>query len=162
MSDYDIHVKMCEVRTGSGPQVLRTILGSCVGIGLLWRGRDLCGLAHCLLPEPPAATTATSTTSSPAKYVTDALPSLLQLMGVKPSHHGELEAVVAGGACMVHHAKPAPYGLIGEQNVQMAKRLLAEAGIRVVHTDTGGANGRQLYIDCDTQAYAVRIFEPSH
>jgi chemotaxis protein CheD len=161
MSDHDIHVKMCELRTGSGPQVLRTILGSCVGIGLLWRGRDLCGLAHCLLPEPPA-TAAMPATSSPAKYVTAALPSLLQLMGAKSAHHGELEAVIAGGACMVHQAKPAPYGLIGEQNVQMAKRLLAEAGIRLIHTDTGGASGRQLCIDCGTQAYAVRLFEPTY
>ena len=157
MKPADLHVKMCEVRTGSGPQVLRTTLGSCVGIALLWRGRDLCGLAHCLLPEPPGDAAPTA-----AKYVTDAVPTLLRLIGIEPAQHGQLEAVVAGGACMVRHDRPAPYGLIGEQNTQMAQRLLAAAGIRVVHTDTGGSNGRQLSIDCRTQHYAVRTFERLH
>lgn len=157
MNDQDLHVKMCEVRTGSGRQVLRTTLGSCVGIGLLWRGRDLCGLAHCLLPESALRAPAPS-----AKYVTDALPSLLQLMGAARADHAEIEAVVAGGACMVQPVRVAPYGLIGEQNARMAQRLLAEAGIRVIHVDTGGTHGRQLSIDCHAQQFAVRTFERFH
>lgn len=157
MSENDVHVKMCEVRTGTAPQILRTTLGSCVGIALLWRERDLVALAHCLLPE-----SATRTLQPSAKYVTDAVPWLLQLMGATPEQYPQLEAVVAGGACMVHHEKPAPYGLIGEQNTGMATRLLAAAGIRVVHTDIGGTSGRQLNIDCGTQQYAVRTFERIH
>ncbi len=154
MSENDIHVKMCEVRIGSAPQILRTTLGSCVGIALLWRERDLCALAHCLLPESDIRALHPS-----AKYVTDAVPSLLQLIGAAPAQYRQLEAVLAGGAYMVQNARPAPYGLIGEQNTQMAQRLLAEAGIRVVHTDVGGTSGRQLNIDCGTQHYAVRTFE---
>jgi chemotaxis protein CheD len=157
MNERDLHVKMCEVRTGSGRQVLRTTLGSCVGIGLLWRGRNLCGLAHCLLPESAQRAPAPS-----AKYVTDALPSLLQLMGVARADHPQLEAVVAGGACMVQPVRAAPHGLIGEQNARMAERLLAEAGIRVIHSDTGGTSGRQLSIDCHSQEFAVRTFERFH
>jgi len=154
MNDRDVHVKMCEARVGSGDEILRTTLGSCVGIGLLWRERRRCALAHCLLPEPPAGTG-----SGTAKYVTDAVPALLRLIGAEPAHHDQLEAVLAGGACMVKHERPAPYGLIGEQNTQMARRLLVAAGIRVVHTDTGGTSGRQLSIDCRAQQYAVRTFE---
>lgn len=154
MNTRDFHVKMCEVRTGVAPQVLRTTLGSCVGIGLLWRERERCALAHCLLPESPVRTTTPT-----AKYVTDAVPALLQLIGAAPAQHGQLEAVLAGGACMVPLARPAPYGLIGEQNTRVARQLLAEAGIRIVHTDIGGINGRQLCIDCGTQQYAIRTFE---
>ncbi|HEU4670027.1 MAG TPA: chemotaxis protein CheD [Dyella sp.] len=154
MNERDVHVKMCEARAGHGDEILRTTLGSCVGIALLWRERRRSALAHCLLPEPPNGSAPTA-----AKYVTDALPTLLRLIGAEPAEHRQLEAVVAGGACMVRQDRPAPYGLIGEQNTQMAQRLLAEAGIRVVHTDTGGTSGRQLSIDCRTQHYAVRIFE---
>lgn len=157
MNPAEVHVKMCEVRTGSGHQVLRTTLGSCVGIGLLWRGRDLCGLAHCLLPASNARAPAPS-----AKFVTDALPSLLQLMGASRPDHRQLEAVLAGGACMVQPVRPAPYGLIGEQNVEMASRLLAEAGIRVIHADTGGSSGRQLVIECHAQQFSVRTFVRDH
>lgn len=155
MNRRDVHVKMCEARAGQPDEILRTTLGSCVGIGLLWPARHRTVLAHCLLPEPPRRDQSQPT----AKYVTDAVPALLRLIGAESALHAQLEAVVAGGACMVQHDRPAPYGLIGEQNAQMAQRLLAEAGIRVVHTDTGGTHGRQLSIDCRTQQYAVRTFE---
>ncbi|MBB5356931.1 chemotaxis protein CheD [Rhodanobacter sp. ANJX3] len=154
MIGEDVHVKMCEVRSGSAPQVLRSTLGSCVGIGLLWRERDLYALAHCLLPESAVRAEQLS-----AKYVTDAIPSLLRLIGAEPSHYHQLEAVIAGGAYMMHHLRPALYGMIGELNTRMAQRLLAEAGIRVVHTDIGGTSGRQLSIHCETRQYVVRTFE---
>ncbi len=153
----EIHVRMCEMETGSGDDLLRTTLGSCVGIGLLWRNRDLCGLAHCLLPEGLSLVQEKS-----AKYVTEAIPQLLSLMGVAPSQRHQLEAVVAGGACMVTNAKPAPYGLIGEQNTRMAQRLLEQAGICVVHTDVGGTRGRQLRIDCAQKTYLVNTIDRTH
>ena len=154
MNNKDIHVKMCEVRTGAASNVLRSTLGSCVGIGFIWRERQICALAHCLLPESSKRAEQPS-----AKYVTDAVPSLLQLIGALPSQYHQLEAIIAGGACMAFHNRTSPHALIGELNTQMAQRLLAQVGIRVVHTEIGGIHGRQLSIQCDTQQYAVRTFE---
>jgi chemotaxis protein CheD len=147
----DIQVRMCEVKVGSGKDVLRAILGSCVGIGLLWRRRGIYGMAHCLLPEPPH--------SSPelgAKYVTGAMPTLLSMMELERRQQEEVEAVIAGGACMVQHAVMPRHGMIGEQNARMAQRLLAETRIKVVHVDVGGESGRQLVIDCAQHQFAVR------
>ncbi|MBV8156995.1 MAG: chemotaxis protein CheD [Dyella sp.] len=148
----DIQVRMCEVRVGQGGDVLHAILGSCVGIGLLWRQRGVFGLAHCLLPEAPQPTEGVG-----AKYVTTALPTLFSLMQLERSQHGEVEAVIAGGACMVQHATPPKHGLIGAQNARMAQQLLARTGIRVVHVDVGGESGRQLFIDCAQHHYTVRV-----
>jgi len=147
----DIQVRMCEVRMGSGNDVLRAILGSCVGIGLMWRKRGLYAMAHCLLPEPPQAPAGEG-----AKYVTGALPALLSMMELDRAHHDEVEAVIAGGACMVQHVTPPRHGLIGEQNAHMAQKLLAETRIRVVHVDVGGESGRQLVIDCAQHQFAVK------
>jgi chemotaxis protein CheD len=154
MTALDVYVGMCEVRSGSGAKVLRSTLGSCVGIGILWRQRGLSALAHCLLPESAKAAGVPS-----AKYVTDAIPSLLDLIGAAPEHYPQLSAVVAGGALMMKQARSAMHGSIGELNTRMARKLLDEAGIRIVHTDIGGNAGRQLSIHCDTQDYAVRTFE---
>jgi chemotaxis protein CheD len=154
MTDLDIHVGMCEVRSGRGRQILRSTLGSCVGIGILWRERGLSALAHCLLPESATASDVPS-----AKYVTDAIPSLLGLLGAEPQHYPALTAVIAGGAFMMQQARLPAHGTIGEHNTRTAKRLLDDAGIRIVHTEIGGNAGRQLSIHCDTQHYAVRIFE---
>lgn len=147
----DIQVRMCEVKIGSGNDVLHAILGSCVGIGLLWRRRGLYGMAHCLLPEPPHAST-----TEGAKYVTGAMPALLSMMALAPRQQEEVEAVIAGGACMVQHATPPRHGLIGEQNARMAQRLLAQTRIKVVHVEVGGESGRQLVIDCAQHQFAVR------
>jgi chemotaxis protein CheD len=149
----DIQVRMCEIGIGRGRDVLRATLGSCVGIGLLWKVRGVYGLAHCLLPEArePGAGVG-------AKYVTMAVPSLLRLMGIEKSDVDQIEAVIAGGASMVQQQNPPRHGIIGDQNAQVAKRLLAEAGIRLVHEDLGGEQGRQLLIDCAQHCYAVRTF----
>jgi chemotaxis protein CheD len=159
----EIQVHMGQLALGSGADVLRATLGSCVGIGLLWRERALYGLAHCLLPDAPrrAGTSAASGASgasgtSAAKYVTDALPSLLALMQVPHAAHHALEAVLAGGANMVHYPCRPLHAPIGEQNAQTARRLLDALGVRVIHQDVGGECGRQIWIDCAQHAFTVK------
>lgn len=147
----DIQVRMCEVKIGSGDDVLRAILGSCVGIGLLWRRRGLYGMAHCLLPESPQ-----DAPGDGAKYVTGAVPTLLSMMELDRARQDEVEAVIAGGACMVQHAKAPRHGLIGEQNARMALQLLAQTRIKVVHVEVGGDSGRQLVIDCAQHQFVVK------
>jgi chemotaxis protein CheD len=147
----DIQVRMCEVRVGSGNDVLRAILGSCVGIGLLWRRRGIYGMAHCLLPEAPQ-----EPAGEGAKYVTGAVPTLLSMMQLDRARQDEVEAVIVGGACMVQHVKAPRHGLIGEQNARMAQQLIAQTRIKLVHLDVGGENGRQLVIDCAQHHYAVK------
>ena len=44
------YVGMGEVRIGRRGEILRATLGSCIGIGVIWRQGGRCALAHCLLP----------------------------------------------------------------------------------------------------------------
>ncbi|MDM8359340.1 chemotaxis protein CheD [Pandoraea communis] len=148
---HDIQVLMGEVRIGRGEDVLRATLGSCVGIGLMWRARGLYGLAHCLLPEAPNPTLAIG-----AKYVTQAVPSLLALMKADGARRCEIEAVIAGGGNMMPHQPAARHGLIGVANANMARALIAETGIPIVHVEVGGEIGRQLTIDCAHHTFYVR------
>lgn len=162
----DVQVRMCEIAVSSGDEakILRATLGSCVGIGLLWRSRATYGLAHCLLPEPvgPArsAGAAVQQAGNGAKYVVEALPKLLAMMHANDAAEGEIEAVLAGGANMMHH-RTTLHEPIGDLNVRIAKQLLANANVKVVHVDVGGECGRQLTIDCEQHHYAVRHFSRS-
>jgi chemotaxis protein CheD len=144
---------MCAIGIGSGSDrdVLRATLGSCVGIALMWRERGIYGLAHCLLPDAQDRPERVG-----AKYVTQAIPSLLTLMQVQRASHHALEAVLAGGANMVHYVRRPTHAPIGEQNVRTAQQLLERLGVRVVHTDVGGECGRQLLIDCHEHAFVVK------
>jgi chemotaxis protein CheD len=161
MSTRDVQVRMCEIAVGSAndAKILRATLGSCVGIGLLWRARGTYGLAHCLLPQPVGSARApgVAPTGNGAKYVVEALPALVSMMGADAAPDGEIEAVLAGGANMMHH-RTTIHEPIGDLNVRMAQQLLAGARVRVVHVDVGGECGRQLTIDCGQHHYAVRHF----
>ena len=147
----EIQVHVCAIGIGTGHGELRATLGSCVGIGLLWRERAIYGLAHCLLPDAVNRAAGIG-----AKYVTQAIPSLLSLMQVQRGSHDALEAVLAGGANMVHYARRPSHAPIGEQNVRTAQQLLEALGVRVVHVDAGGECGRQLLIDCHQHAFVVK------
>ena len=140
-----------EARLGLAGDVLRATLGSCIGIGLLWRKRGRCALAHCLLPE-----TSVRPQTITAKYVSQALPSLLLLLKAHPDVYGEIEAIVAGGAQMLGPESSAGTRSIGRLNSETALKCLKEAGIRIVHLEVGGEAGRQIYIDCRTYDYSVR------
>lgn len=162
-SPRDVQVRMCElaVSNAEDSKILRATLGSCVGIGLMWRERSVYGLAHCLLPgsptDVPLSPRGPSRPPGSAKYVIDALPALLALMKAEHAPQGAIEAVLAGGANMMHHRTPI-HEPIGDQNARMAQQLLAVAGFRVVHVDVGGECGRQLTIDCEQHRYAIRRF----
>ena len=150
----EIQVHMCALAVGTGNDVLRATLGSCVGIGLLWRERGIYGLAHCLLPEAPVRPIRSE--DGGAKYVTQAIPALLASMQVPRAAHGALEAVLAGGANMVHYTRRPSHPPIGELNVRTAQQLLEALGVRVVHSDVGGECGRQLLIDCQQHTFVVK------
>src|SRR4051794_13058486 len=92
----DIICNIGDAKIGRGDSILRATLGSCIGIGLIWRNQGRCALAHCLLAEAPIQTFEIG-----AKYVSQAIPSLLRLLKIEKASYWELETVVTGGAQML-------------------------------------------------------------
>lgn len=146
--DQTCHVWSGELRVGQGTQVLTALLGSCVGIGMIWRSRRRCGLAHCFLPASDGPDCMYG-----ARYVNLAVPSLLQALGVREENYAEVEVIVAGGARMISalYASEA----VGRRNVAAAQECLNSRGLRVAYADVGGSLGRRLTIDCEQQSYSV-------
>lgn len=134
---------------------LQALLGSCVGIAFLWKKQGRCGLAHCLLPECAAANGELG-----ARYVSQAVPSLLRLMGACAADYPEIEVVVAGGATMLNGCSGRLQ--IGQQNADAARRYLRQFGLNVSYCRVGGKSGRTLTIDCATCDYRVQELVPSY
>ncbi|MES2163445.1 MAG: chemotaxis protein CheD [Pseudomonadota bacterium] len=143
-----LRVPMGKLEIGAHSGQLQALLGSCVGIAFLWKKRGCCGLAHCLLPEAPDRQCDTE-----ARYVSQAVPSLLRLMGATEADYPDIEVVVAGGAHMF--GRRAPRLQVGQQNAAAAHKYLRECGLNVSYCRLGGKCGRTLTIDCATQSYAV-------
>ena len=142
------HVGMGQLSVGTHGEQLQALLGSCIGIGFIWKNGPCCGLAHCLLPEAPGADNALG-----ARYVSQAVPSLLRLMGVRQADYGDIEVVLAGGASMFGPRNGRLQ--VGRQNVEAAQKYLERCGLAVSFCALGGRHGRQLLIDCARHSYAV-------
>jgi len=156
-----INVHIGEVKIGTGEQQLHTILGSCIGIALLWQKRGVYGLAHCLLPKgPPGLITEMNSGKRKkdhvyaGRYVDQAIESLTHAMSI--TDYKDIRAVVAGGANMTNPDSPAPEKLVGHQNALSAIACLNERKIIIVHEDTGGYEGRKMSITCDSGYFDVK------
>ncbi|RZA08135.1 MAG: hypothetical protein EOP11_05715 [Proteobacteria bacterium] len=143
------HVKIGELKRGRHGESLRTTLGSCLGIAILWPAEGRFALAHCLLGHaPPEAGHAG------AKYVSHAIPNLLRLLRARPEDFGALKIVVAGGASMM--GKIAPARAVGAANIKAAEALLVTFKPGQVHWDVGGDQATEIAIDCSTGNFQIR------
>lgn len=142
------HVGIGELRVGDGSEQLKVLLGSCVGIAFLWKKRGRCGLAHCLLPEA-----ATPGCAPSARYVSQAVPSLLRLMGATDDDHADIVVVLAGGGMLLDGCSARFQ--IGQQNADAAHRHLRAYGLNVVDCRVGGTVGRTLTVNCATFDYQI-------
>ena len=141
------HVLSGQMQVGQGEQVLTALLGSCVGIGMIWRKQRRCGLAHCFLPE------GVETGEHSARYVSAAVPRLLAALGVRREQYDEVDVVIAGGARMLNLRTHD--GAVGTRNIAAARSQISLRGLQVAFQDVGGSQGRRLSIDCDRQTFSV-------
>ncbi len=151
--DALIQVGIGELSIGRGAQVLSALLGSCVGIAMLWPEGGCCALAHCLLPESPEPGKRMG-----ARYVNHAVPSLLTMMGVRLHDRHQVQVVLAGGARMLGLAGISSD--IGQQNIAAARSALAAHGLTLAHVEAGGRRGRTIRVDCASGSYQVRRITP--
>ncbi len=149
-----IHVNIGQVKAGRAPNLLKATLGSCVGIGFLWPEKRLCGLAHCLLPDAPKASFELS-----AKYVSQAVPSLLRLLRIREGDLREIQVILAGGSLMNKEAKSAATSAIGDLNAAAAKKYIADGGLTVAYAEFGGLRGRHFTIDCSNFTYDISFID---
>ena len=142
------HVGIGQLKIGDRSDQLQALLGSCVGIAFIWKKGGRCGLAHCLLPEAPGEMLTVG-----ARYVSQAVPSLLRLMGVRECDYPDVEVILAGGASMFDARSTRLQ--IGQQNVAAAQKYVQQCGLNVRYCELGGKTGRQLHIDCADQSFSI-------
>jgi chemotaxis protein CheD len=142
-----LFLKPGEIVVGSDPLRITTLLGSCVAVTMHVTRLKLAGICHALLPscrrEHPCCT------GEAGKYVECALKLMLEqlkLQGVQPC---EIQAKMFGGSDMFDTPDANRRG-VGRQNIEMAQRVLEQAGVKVVTQDLGGPRGRKIIFHTST------------
>lgn len=138
MSTDVVLVKMAEMATVENSALLKTTLGSCVGVVLHDPRKKVSGLAHILLPERLRHYGVVG------KYADTAIPALLSQLRSSGCSHRDIRAFVTGGANMFRYSGDGKIATIGDRNVEAAKRVLQELKIPVSYEDTGGDQGRTV------------------
>jgi len=140
-------VAIGQIGIARGTGVLRTFVGSCVGLVLHAPNQRATGLAHVMLPASNGRET------PPGKYADTAVAETLRLLREAAGETAlACTAKLVGGATMFEFQSGTP---IGEQNVLALERILGDLGIPITGRLCGGRHGRRLAVDVVTGTVTV-------
>lgn len=133
-----ITIGIAEYEISHSPDILRTILGSCVGVCLYDPVLKIGGMSHIMLPSHKDR--------SPAykKYADSAIPMMIKEMEERGANRTRIKAKIVGGARMFSMSENSLMGEIGNNNVTKVKEVLGDLKIEIVASDTGGNYGRTI------------------
>ena len=144
----DVHIG--QLKIAKNGELLKAILGSCVGIGVIWKDKGVCGLAHCLLPESP-----TPTFEIGARFVDQAIRSLIAMMKIRSDDLNAVSVVIVGGGNMTSPGVADSSDLVGANNFRAALNEAKRHHLKVVFSEGGGEEGRKIFIDSSDFSYRV-------
>jgi chemotaxis protein CheD len=140
-------IGMGEIGSAHDTGVLRTFVGSCVGVALYNRRLKIACLAHIMLPESKGRS------SQPGKFADTAIPEMLRQL--KQLSHGQTvrwSAKMAGGAKMFAFQSGMT---VGEQNILAVEQILGNLDIPLLGRCCGGTQGRRIALDVATGTMTI-------
>ncbi|MDR3013623.1 MAG: chemotaxis protein CheD [Chitinispirillales bacterium] len=143
-ADYQHYLERGCIYVSSGAGAVQTVLGSCVSV-CIWDADLRCGgMNHFVYPQITQKDKATPV------YGNVALIAMIKLMLEEGCSVESMSAHIIGGG----H----PDGALdsnGGRNVEIARKVLGERGIRILSEDVGGSVGRKVVFDLATGHVAV-------
>lgn len=138
------------------PAIIRTILGSCVGVTIWCARLGFGGLTHSQLPRCPTSAMAGIGVAEGRRYVDFAIRDLLRQFEQLGAMRAELQVKLFGGGdvLLVTEAgcmKPT----VGKMNCEAAIEVLRDEGLQLAASSLGGTAG--LNIQFDTRTGEVRL-----
>jgi chemotaxis protein CheD len=136
-------IQIAELKVVPSPDVLKTVVGSCIAL-CLWDGEGRKGgMVHIMLPARGAASDA-----SEGKFADTAVSALLDAMKHKGSPKSRLVAFIVGGASIFGRPGRTWMQSVGMQNYESVRRQLRERSIPVRMEEVGGTSGRRVVLNC--------------
>jgi chemotaxis protein CheD len=150
----EIYVQPGESHLVREPTILRTVLGSCVGVTFWNRRLGIGALCHPMLPRCPGRHAPLSLADA-RRYVDFTLRDLASQLDALGARRGETEVKLFGGAdvLVVSHRNGRP--TVGACNAEEALRVLEHEGFAVSASSLGGQAG--LHIEFFTGSGEVRL-----
>ena len=147
-----IRVGIADMNTCMAGDTITTIgLGSCVGIVLYERTKNIAGLVHIMLPD----STKIRQNQNKLKFADTGIQGLVEELEKQGLSRKNMIAKIAGGAKMFQFSSDTAMGNIGEKNVEAVREVLKQYGIKIVSEDVGLNYGRTIVFDPVTKDLTV-------
>jgi len=123
-------------------QWITTILGSCVAVCFYDRKREIGGINHFMLPYWNGDGLET------LKYGNIAIKQLFQKMLDIGAKKEDIVCKIFGGAKVL--GKQDSAFQVGQQNIELAVKMVTEMDIAIISSSTGGKQGRKIHYNTGT------------
>ena len=130
--------------------MLRTLLGSCVGIAFRVPRLGIGALCHPMLPRLPAKLGMLLNRSSGRRYVDYAIRDLARQFDALGASRSEIEVKLFGGGDVLVMAASTTRPTVGKLNGEVAMKVLAEEGFGVTASSLGGKRGINIHFNTET------------
>lgn len=151
----EIFVQPGEARVVRGRAVLRTVLGSCVGITFWARKIDAGALCHPMLPSYRQTAVRLSGAAG-RRYVDFTIRDVAAKLDQMGAKRAETEVKLFGGADVLPSTQEARRPTVGRLNCEAALRVLQDEGFSVVASSLGGRTGVHIEFDTETGEVLLR------
>ncbi len=141
----EIYLLPGELHLAHHPAVIRTILGSCVGVTFWSQRLGVGALCHSLLPKYPTGNSLPMTRAAGRRYVDFAIRDLARQFDELGAVRKEVQVKLFGGAdvLMVSEAAAAK-PTVGRLNCESAVEIVRSEGFEVMASSLGGTTGVSL------------------
>ncbi len=146
-----VTVGVGDLKVAKSPKVIKTSLGSCIGVVLYDNVNKVGGMLHLMLPKR------NNRDGKASKYADSGIPLLIDTMVNKVGANKRmLTAKIFGGAKMFN--VNSELFDIGKSNAEETKRILDNVGIKIVAGKVGGTKGYQIMLDTGTGIVQSKVF----
>jgi chemotaxis protein methyltransferase CheR len=153
-----VHLEPGEVHFARNPVLLKTILGSCIGVAFWNPVQGVGALCHGVLPKCPKGITG----KEGYRYVDFAIRDLAKQFEDCGAHRADLQVKVFGGADVLSGYSTDPQrATVGQQNCQTALEVLQDENLTLLVSDIGGSVGRAIQFDTGSGEVRLRRLIPS-
>jgi chemotaxis protein CheD len=146
----EIYVQPGESHLVRKPAILRTLLGSCVGITCWIPRLGVGALCHPMLPIYPAKPPADSSREAGRRYVDFAIRDLARQFDDLGARRNEVVVKLFGGGDVLLVASDSTRPTVGKLNCDVAVKVLEEEGFQVVASSLGGNCGVNIHFNTRT------------
>lgn len=141
-----IEVGMGQMEISGAPHKLITRgLGSCLGITFYDPYQKIGGMAHPMLPDINNA----RIKSNPNRFVNYVIGKMVEEMEKRGCAKKSILIKIFGGAHMFSFIDTDSFLNIGQKNVDIAREILKELGLRTLVEEVGGTFGRTIELNLE-------------